>query len=466
MNEKENKSRETTEPDAGENTSDRAASDGDRRQKKTPFLRLGAVILCLCVLIGAVLVPILCRRGESEQDGGAEPEQTEPPLPELPVWENPHYSAEELAAVFSTTGGASLDDPKVYAPNGLLHFIPVPAAGELGIYRYQDLGGNDQAELEAFAARFLPGIAAALGIETPEYEIVKNMLGQKGYELVCKNDDYLIDLTQRGDAQSVSLEHWRGAEGEVLYLGGTAVQIDQRQTDEEILSSLAEVRESLSRMFGVSFPDAKIVRSYGGVGKYGAEWVHIYFCEESAHALNALSVVPISDYIGLSFRNVRQSPGDQVSDSVLTNVTVTYKENRSAPEEECLRTDSVRQISVREAEALLFRGYVFGRHACPICMREGRPVSFAQYDFVGLEYVFQTDSREGRATVGMPFYVFYKETGVSDNGNLTYAKAYVPAIEISGCVEYFENNRKITIPRGRPECYPHHYGGAGTVRLK
>lgn len=441
MNENENKSRETAEPGVGENTSDRAVNDGDRRQKKTLFLRLGAMILCLCVLIGAVLVPILCYRREPTPDGGTEPDLTETPLPELPVWANPHYSAEELAAVFSTTGGASLDDPKVYAPKGLLHFIPVPSSGELGIYRYQDLGGNDREGLEAFAARFLPGIAASLGIETPKYEIMNNMLGQKGYELICKNDDYLIDLTQRGDAQSVSLEHWRGAEGETLYLDGTAVQIDQRQSDGEILSSLAAVRESLSRMFGVFFPDAKIVRSYGGVSKYGAEWVHIYFYEESAHTLNTFSAVPVSDYIGLSFRNVRQSPGDQVSDSVLTNVTVTYRENRSAPEEECLRTDSVRQITVKEAEALLLRGYVFGRHACPICMKEGRPVSFEQYDFVGLEYVFQTEGKEGRATVGMPFYVFYKETGVSDNGNTIFAKAYVPAIEIGGCVEYFEKQQ-------------------------
>lgn len=441
MNEGENKSRETAEPDVEKNSSDRAATDDGHLPKRTLFLRFGAMILCLCVLTGAVLVPILCRRGEPAPDGVTGSDLTGPPLPELPVWANPHYSAEELAAVFSTAGGVPLDDPKVYAPKGLLHFVPVPSAGELGIYRYQDLGGNDRAGLETFAARFLPGIAAALGIETPKYEIVNNMLGQKGYELVCKNDDYLIDLAQRGDAQSVLLEHWRGAEGETLYLDGIAVQIDQRQSDGEILSSLAAVRESLSRIFGVSFPDAKIIRTYGGVSKYGAEWVHIYFYEESAHALNALSSRPVSDYVGLSFRNVRQSPGDQVSDSVLTNVTVTYRENRSAPEEECLRTDSVRQITVKEAEALLFRGYVFGRHACPICMREGRPVSFEQYDFVGLEYVFQTEGKEGRATVGMPFYVFYKETGVSDNGNTTYAKAYVPAIEIGGCAAYFEKQQ-------------------------
>ena len=55
--------------------------------------------------------------------------------------------------------------------------------------------------------------------------------------------------------------------------------------------------------------------------------------------------------------------------------------------------------------------------------------------------MFQTEGKEGRATVGMPFYVFYKETGVSDNGNTTFAKAYVPAIEIGGCAAYFEKQQ-------------------------
>lgn len=414
---------------------------GKRRQKRTLFIRLGALAACFCVLIGAVLVPVLSRRGGQPSDVTV-PGQTETPLPELPVWGNAHYSAEQAAAVFPVTRSSTTSYEKVYAPEGRLGFFPVPEAEELGIYCYQDLGENDREGFEAFAARLLPGIAAALGIEVPEYEIVENMLSGKGFELITRDRDYLIDLSQRGDAQYVSFDRWRASQGELLVLDGTTVQIDQRLTDAEILSSLAGVREILDRTFGVSFPDAKISRSYGGVSKYGAEWITVYFYEESAHALNAVSSRPVSDFIGLSFQNIRHSPGDKISDSVLTNVSVMYKENRSAPEKECLRTDSVRRISVKEAEALLLRGYVFGGHSCPICMREQRPVSFDNYDFVGLEYVFQTDRTEYRSTVGMPFYVFYKKIGPAENGNTTYAKTYVPAIEISGYVEYFEKQQE------------------------
>ena len=39
----------------------------------------------------------------------------------------------------------------------------------------------------------------------------------------------------------------------------------------------------------------------------------------------------------------------------------------------------------------------------------------------------------------IPFYAFYKNIGRSENGNLIYAKTYVPAIEVSGYKEYFES---------------------------
>jgi hypothetical protein len=43
---------------------------------------------------------------------------------------------------------------------------------------------------------------------------------------------------------------------------------------------------------------------------------------------------------------------------------------------------------------------------------------------------------------GFLFYIFYKLMGADDNGILLYAKTYVPAIEVSGYVEYFKEQEK------------------------
>jgi len=44
-----------------------------------------------------------------------------------------------------------------------------------------------------------------------------------------------------------------------------------------------------------------------------------------------------------------------------------------------------------------------------------------------------------QASYGIPFYAFYKQIGTAENGNLIYAKTYVPAIKVRGYEEYFES---------------------------
>lgn len=93
-----------------------------------------------------------------------------------------------------------------------------------------------------------------------------------------------------------------------------------------------------------------------------------------------------------------------------------------------------------EAERLLYSGYVFGGHTCPFCMAEQKKVDFHGYDFVGLEYIFSMDDRKG--TEAVPFYAFYKKIGTAGNGNLIYARTYVPAFAVSGYREYFEKQKE------------------------
>ena len=125
---------------------------------------------------------------------------------------------------------------------------------------------------------------------------------------------------------------------------------------------------------------------------------------------------------------------------MLTNSYVRYYESRSDVNEPKYREIAkAKRISLSEAEALLYKGYVFGGHTCPLCMREQDKVDFEGYDFVGLAYVFEYSQPDGPPAMGIPFYTFYKEIGASPNGNTVYAQTYVPAIEVYGYEEYFES---------------------------
>ena len=122
--------------------------------------------------------------------------------------------------------------------------------------------------------------------------------------------------------------------------------------------------------------------------------------------------------------------------------SVYYFKNRSNIGD--IQYDAVanaRRISVSEAEALLYNGYVFGGHSCPLCMLAQDKIDFEGYDFVDIEYVFEYSNKNGTPSIGIPFYAFYKNIGTSENGNTIYAKTYVPAIEVSGYEEYFESQK-------------------------
>lgn len=98
-------------------------------------------------------------------------------------------------------------------------------------------------------------------------------------------------------------------------------------------------------------------------------------------------------------------------------------------------------LTLSEAEALLSKGYVFGGHGCTLCMANQPAVDFSDYDAVSLEYVAAPDSPGQKSRLSLPFYAFYKYIGENEYGIPTYAKTYVPAIEISGLEEYFSQHR-------------------------
>ena len=100
----------------------------------------------------------------------------------------------------------------------------------------------------------------------------------------------------------------------------------------------------------------------------------------------------------------------------------------------------LRRISLQEAEKLLYNGYVFESHACPICMSLQKHVDFRNYNYVGFAYLKGHGGKLADKII--PFYVFYKEIGKASNGETIYARTYVPAIEVNGYEAYFESQKE------------------------
>ena len=441
------------------------------KKSKGVWLRFGAIAACFLLIVSAMIgVPMLNGNppaGLVSQDSTSSlvppqdsisqvdtpsidtpPVDTYPviPPPDIPAWEDAKYSADDIAELLreSTYGVATNAYKEVYVPDSAdLKIDEITAVEYYDLYQYvgkeKDL---DEAEFQGFIDSFLRTLAESLGADVPQLTI-KHFSDGLGIINELKADAAIgncnIYLTQDGTSSFVSLSRRDGDRN--IVIEGEAIQIDQRLSDEEILASIQTIKDKLLRIFNVSFPDTRIVRMFDSDSKHGAVNVYIYFYDESAHPLNSQLDMPISDYISITFDNRLHFSGDFVSDDILTKATVHYKRNRADVGDMYESAGSVRGISLSEAETLLYSGYVFGGHSCPLCMAAQDKVDFEGYDFVDIEYVLGYDQKPGDWTVGIPFYAFYKEIGTAKNGNIIYAKTYVAAIEVSGYVSYFEGQQ-------------------------
>lgn len=362
----------------------------------------------------------------------------------VPISQEPVYSAEEIGAMFGTSMGTSFYQ-KIYVSSAEeLQGAPIPEEEYIAVYENNLLDRElDEEELRRFVDGFSDRLSEALGSEMPECTIdnwsetlhIKELFGYADIGA------HKMGIQQTRSRNRFYMFSSRDEEGnfEQIILDGQVVQVDQRQSDEEIIESLSEIKKKLFKIFGVKYKDVKVVRVYDKDSEYGVNALSVYFYNADAHPLNELAEMPVTDYIEIRFDNRKSHVSDIISDGVLTDATIFNIQTRYKdiyqPVVQC------RRISLSEAEALLAKGYVFGGHSCPLCMVQQDPVDFTQYDFVGLTYLFEGIKAGGKTTkiTAIPFYVFYKYIGDSENGNQSYAMTYVPAIEVSGWDEYFEN---------------------------
>lgn len=386
------------------------AKIGVARRRKNR-MRWGALAACLLLIVGVTLYKN--RRW----------------FISIPTYENAAYSAAEIAEMVGMNemlDGGTRSYVKIYVPDASrLSINPIPEEEYLPLYRNVLTEKKySKAGVRAFAAGLYGDICRALDI--PKEKLVEYSHeysdGSGFFELWAESDTkYSIDFTEDETLQTVQIRNRNG-----ITFCGEDISIDQTADDREIIVSLEPLRKNLCEVFGVDFPDTRIVRKYGDDSEHGAEFISVYFYGADAFPWGSQVC---GDYIELRFDNFEHYAGAPVSDKILSNVSVIYRHYRG---ETFRQIANVRRLSLEEAEKMLYKGYVFGGHVCPLCMAAQAEVDFHGYDFVSLDYLN-----------GVPFYAFYKKIDLkTKNGNLVYAQTYVPAFEVSGLKEYFESQKK------------------------
>lgn len=393
-----------------------------KKRQRAVWLRWGALAACLAVIVGVALSALK--------------------PPKVPVWEDAIYSAEDIAKWFGAAkydGVATNAYTKVYVPDAkYLYIDEIPDVEYLDIYRRDRKKMEiDKKEFVEFVDGFLPKLASALHADIPQYEIKER----------TNSDGNRLDIYEDMGTCWMSIGQWETDSFIWLYgksdvdlniLDGETIRIDHRLSDEEIIQSMQPVRDVLFDIFGVSFSETKIVRRYDPDSKYGSPWIEIYFYNKEYEESYLPVRTSAPEYIAVRFDTPANDKKDIGSNSILTAERISYYKERVGASNQFLPIATAKKISLADAEALLYNGYVFGGHSCPLCMAAQDKVSFEGYEYVDIEYVFGYDAK-AQTSIAFPFYAFYKKIGDAPNGNAIYAKTYVAAIEVSGYDAYFQN---------------------------
>ena len=223
-----------------------------------------------------------------------------------------------------------------------------------------------------------------------------------------------------------------------LEINGGKPSILASDTDEQIKEKLKDTLSFVCASFGKEYSNAKICRYYSQE-QLETIRIYLYSPEETVFPPNFSKAPMTADYILLTFYTNWGSGtycdwGGSKDEAFLSEVSV-YKAIKPWGEYYGVNAKA-KMLTLDDAERLLEKGYVFGGHSCPLCMAAQPEVDFSDYSYVDIEYVYNESGE-----LCIPFYAFYKYIGEAEQGIKTYAKTYVPAIEVSGYEEYFESQK-------------------------
>lgn len=346
----------------------------------------------------------------------------------LNINDMPFVSTDSDLTVGESSGTKSYD--KIYVPDiKYLYINPIPLSEYITYYYNKSTYDNPPSEKEAraYLDSFLPKLANAFQISTPQYTLEHESYMDDGeysaYIRLHDENDYSMFFYHREFFNKINLSPNNVTKKEKLMIDGQNVTIDHTKTDQEIIESLSWVKQRLFGIFGVSFDDAKIIRDYGET--YG--YVYVYFYKPNDIISETDEYAPSTNYIKIEFS------GNMVENTLLDGNDVDCNISR-ATKVARVEGNTFKLMPLEKAEEYLYKDYVFGEPSCPLCLKDQEAVDFEGYDYVGINFKYSPKLRSM-----FPCYTFYKKIGTTETGRMIFAKTHVPAIEVEGYEEYFEN---------------------------
>lgn len=393
-----------------------------KKKQKDLWLRIGAIAACFCLIVGTVVVVLMLKCNEP-------PTSLSDPAIKIVA-----LDADRVGEVFDSSkdNNGTNQYTEIYAPSlECLNITPLPNEEYLPIYSFSNRTPK-KSELQKFIDKYLDAAINFYGVDNSTYEIEKSY---GHYFAKTGEEDCYILFSEANNL--MGFNHYY--DDERIRLNGDMISILESDTDEQIQEKLHGTIAYICSSFGKEYTNIKIRRDYS-YSQLKTITVYVYPTEEFCFFGKGSEAPMTSEYIHLTF-HTDWGKGSMCywngskEEAFLTNVSVV--ESIVPWSDYYNLTAKSKMLTLKEAEDLLKKGYVFGGHSCSLCMELQPEVDFSDYTCVEIEYV-----SDEKGEICIPFYAFYKYIGETNYGIGTYAKTYVPAIEVNGLDEYFQNQTK------------------------
>ncbi len=348
----------------------------------------------------------------------------QPPKKEIPVYDTPLFTANEVGSLFAVAHYAGYTGMStktyVYMEDTVKDFndFILPPMYQSDYIDINTRKGIEQskAELQAFANEIIPKTKNIVDAKI-DIENIKERSDLDQLEIEQKiNEKIWVQFTQRDNFHQYSFSFMPQGADEIFSVNGVPFNVCQTYSENEIAASLEGVKQILFDTFGVQLDKVEVDK-------------------ETSDSTGEATVISVEYYdtktkerITLYFFN---TAGHYTGKTHINTVFINYWRPRGTS----VIAARAKMISLAEAEEYLKKGYVFSEYMCPECDTDRVALDFSEYDYVGIRAIYHEERK-----LEIPFYTFYKHIGTSPlTGEKTYGITYVPATPISGLDEYMAN---------------------------
>ncbi len=394
------------------------------------FSIISAACLCLCITIIFSSIGILNIINANK----------------MPPYHGVNLTPEDILGVFDGQYYASPSESYIsefYAADKQLPLSPVPKDAQAVIYaKNQQYRSLTKSELKDLTSSVMPKLAEEFDMPYKDWTVGK----------ISNNEapDASLKVSYRYDKYSISFEQFSGnkdpryspcrteiqlgalGQDQSLTLAGRAIEVNRRQSEDEILASFEWLKEKLCNIFDCSMDSAIVKFNYSLNGASRVDIIYYNSADVNKDLLTHENY--ISGYINyiphIYIRFLHQFTAPQ--GDTLNDVDISYFIPRT--DEELYKPVATYDLlSIEEAEQMLYNGYSFDGGGYTF-RGDVKPIVFDSYDYVGYEYVCGDN-------YAVPFYTFYKKIEAEKNGIAEYAKTYVCAIVSPDLKDYLESKK-------------------------